>query len=115
VRAFSSTVLVGPTRKRGPDCRSAQPAAFLREVAGAEPDSRSLLGHLVEKSLHQLCYSQPFCLLFALSPGRSDEEQKKNSQICELFLKGAVEDYKNDGPQFIQRLLAGHKHKKKVI
>jgi hypothetical protein len=31
-----------------------------------------------------------------------------------LFLKGAVEDYKKDGPQFIQRLLAGHKHKKKV-
>ena len=40
------------------------------------------------------------------------EEQRSISQICELFLKGAVEDYKKDGPQFIQRLLAGHKHKK---
>ncbi len=35
-------------------------------------------------------------------------------QTCELFLKGAVEDYKKDEPQFIQRLLAGHKHKKKI-
>jgi hypothetical protein len=43
------------------------------------------------------------------------EEQRSISQICELFLKGAVEDYKKDGPQFIQRLLVGHKHKKKVI
>jgi hypothetical protein len=45
----------------------------------------------------------------------ADEEQRSISQICELFLKGAVEDYKKDGPQFIQRLLAGHKHKKKAI
>ena len=44
----------------------------------------------------------------------ADEEQRSISQICELFLKGAVEDYKEDGPQFIQRLLAGHKYKKKV-
>ena len=44
----------------------------------------------------------------------ADEEQRSISQICELFLKGAVEDYKKDGPQFIQRLLAGNKHKKKV-
>jgi hypothetical protein len=26
-----------------------------------------------------------------------------------------VEEYRKDGPQFIQRLLAGHKQKKKVI
>ena len=44
----------------------------------------------------------------------ADEEQRSISQICELFLKGAVEDYKKDGPQFIQRLLAGYKHKKRV-
>jgi hypothetical protein len=44
----------------------------------------------------------------------ADEEQQRGiSQICELFLKGAVEDYKKDGPQFIQRLLAGHKTRKK--
>jgi hypothetical protein len=41
----------------------------------------------------------------------ADEEQRSISQICELFLKGAVEDYKKDGPQFIQRLLAKQKHK----
>jgi hypothetical protein len=27
----------------------------------------------------------------------TDEEQRSISQICELFLKGAVEDYKKDG------------------
>ena len=43
----------------------------------------------------------------------ADEEQRSISQICELFLKGAVEDYKKDGPQFIQRLLSRHKHKTK--
>ena len=41
----------------------------------------------------------------------ADEEQRSISQICELFLKGAVEDYKKDGPQYIQRLLARQKHK----
>ena len=41
----------------------------------------------------------------------ADEEQRSISQICELFLKGAVEDYKKDGPQYIQRLLAKQKHK----
>jgi hypothetical protein len=41
------------------------------------------------------------------------EEQRSISQICELFLKGAVEDYKKDGPQFIQRLLGRQKHKAK--
>jgi hypothetical protein len=43
----------------------------------------------------------------------ADEEQRSISQICELFLKGAVEDYKKDGPQYIQRLLARQKHKSK--
>ena len=43
----------------------------------------------------------------------ADQEQRSISQICELFLKGAVEDYKKDGPQLIQRLLARHKHKPK--
>ena len=43
----------------------------------------------------------------------ADQEQRSISQICELFLKGAVEDYKKDGPQFIQRLLARQKHKAK--
>ncbi len=41
----------------------------------------------------------------------ADEEQRSISQICELFLKGALEDYKKDGPQYIQRLLARQKHK----
>jgi hypothetical protein len=44
----------------------------------------------------------------------ADEEQRSISQICELFLKGAVEDYKKDGAQFMQRLLARHKHKTKA-
>ncbi len=39
-----------------------------------------------------------------------DEEHRSTSQICELFLKGAVEDYKKDGPQYTQRLLARQKH-----
>lgn len=43
----------------------------------------------------------------------ADEEQRSISQICELFLRGAVEDYKKDGAQFIQRLLARQKHKSK--
>jgi hypothetical protein len=43
----------------------------------------------------------------------ANEEQRSISQICELFLKGAVEDYKKDGPQYIQRLLAKQKHKNK--
>jgi hypothetical protein len=41
----------------------------------------------------------------------ADAEQRSISQICELFLKGAVEDYKKDGPQYIQRLLTKQKHK----
>ena len=41
----------------------------------------------------------------------ADEEQRSISQICELFLKGAVEGYKNDGPQYLRRLLAKQKHK----
>jgi hypothetical protein len=40
-----------------------------------------------------------------------DEERRSISQICEPFLKGAVEDYKKDGPQYIQRLLARQKYK----
>ncbi len=43
----------------------------------------------------------------------ANEEQRSISQICELFLKGAVEDYKKDGPQYMQRLLAKQKHKNK--
>ncbi len=42
----------------------------------------------------------------------ADQEQRSISQICELFLKGAVEDYKKE-PQLIQRLLARQKHKAK--
>ena len=41
------------------------------------------------------------------------EEQRSISQICELFLKGAVEDYKREGSQFIRRLLARQKEKGK--
>ena len=41
----------------------------------------------------------------------ADEEQRSISQICELFLAGAVEDCKKEGPQFIQRLLARQKNK----
>jgi hypothetical protein len=45
-----------------------------------------------------------------------DREQGMIAEKRDLFLKGgAVEGYKKDGPQFIQRPLAGHKHKKKVI
>jgi len=43
----------------------------------------------------------------------ADEEQRSISQICELFLKGAVEDYRKEGPQFIRRLLARQKEKTK--
>ena len=42
-----------------------------------------------------------------------EEEQRSISQICELFLAGAVEDCKKEGPQFIQRLLARQKNKTK--
>jgi hypothetical protein len=41
----------------------------------------------------------------------ADEEQRSISQLCELFLKGAVEDYRSKGPQFIRRLLARQKEK----
>ena len=43
----------------------------------------------------------------------ADEEQRSISQICELFLKGAVADYKREGPQFIRGLLARQKEKTK--
>jgi predicted transcriptional regulator len=43
----------------------------------------------------------------------ADEEQRSISQVCELFLAGAVEDCKKEGPQFIQRLLARQKNKTK--
>jgi hypothetical protein len=41
------------------------------------------------------------------------EEQRSVSQICELFLSGAVDDYKRQGPQFIRRLLVRQKEKMK--
>ena len=41
----------------------------------------------------------------------ANEEQSSISQICELFLKGAVEDYRREGAQFIRRLLARQKEK----
>ena len=43
----------------------------------------------------------------------ADEEQRSISQICELFLKGAVEGHRKEGPQFIRRLLARQKEKTK--
>ena len=43
----------------------------------------------------------------------ADEEQRSISQICELFLKGAVEGYRKEGPQFIRRLLARQREKTK--
>ena len=43
----------------------------------------------------------------------ADEEQRSISQICELFLAGAVEDCKKEGPPFIQGLLARQKNKTK--
>jgi hypothetical protein len=43
----------------------------------------------------------------------ADEEQRSVSQICELFLKGAVEDYRKEEGQFIRRLLARQKEKTK--
>ena len=43
----------------------------------------------------------------------ADEEQRSISQICELFLKGAVADYKREGPQFIRGLLVRQKEKTK--
>jgi hypothetical protein len=41
----------------------------------------------------------------------ANEEQRSISQICELFLKGAIEDYEKEGPQFIRRLLNRHKER----
>ena len=35
--------------------------------------------------------------------GPADEEQKSISQVCELFLKGTVENYKKYGPAIQQR------------
>jgi len=43
----------------------------------------------------------------------ADAEQRSISQLCELFLKGAVEGYRREGPQFIRRLLARQKEKTK--
>jgi hypothetical protein len=43
----------------------------------------------------------------------ADGEQRSLSQICELFLRGAVEDYKKNGPQFMQRLLTKQKSRAK--
>jgi hypothetical protein len=32
-------------------------------------------------------------------------EERSTSQICELLLRGAVEEYQKQGPRFFQRLL----------
>jgi hypothetical protein len=36
-------------------------------------------------------------------------EQRSVSQICELLLRGGVDAYKKDGPEYVQRLLASQK------
>jgi len=33
------------------------------------------------------------------------KEERSMSQVCELLLRGAVEEYKKQGPRFLQRLL----------
>lgn len=43
------------------------------------------------------------------------EEQRRVSQICELFLRGAVDDYRREGPQFIRRLLVRQKVRQKTL
>ena len=43
----------------------------------------------------------------------ANEEQRSISQICELFLKGAIAQYRKEGPQFIRGLLAQQKDKTK--
>jgi hypothetical protein len=40
-------------------------------------------------------------------------EQRSVSQICELLLKGGVEAYKKEGPEYLQRLLSNQSFKPK--
>jgi hypothetical protein len=40
-------------------------------------------------------------------------EQRSVSQICELLLKGGVEAYRKEGPEYVQRLLTTHRSKPK--
>jgi hypothetical protein len=39
----------------------------------------------------------------------ADDEQRALSQVCEMFLYEGVEGLKQDGPKFIQRLVAKQK------
>ena len=41
----------------------------------------------------------------------ADSEERSISQICDLLLRGGVEAYKREGPQYLQRLLAKQKPK----
>ena len=39
----------------------------------------------------------------------ADDEQRALSQVCEMLLYEGVEAYKQEGPKFIQRLVAKQK------
>ena len=39
----------------------------------------------------------------------ADEEQRTITQVCEMLLHEGVESYKNEGPKFMQRLVAKQK------
>jgi len=43
----------------------------------------------------------------------ADQEARSISQVCELLLSEGVETYEKEGPKFIQRLIAKHKHRAK--
>ena len=43
----------------------------------------------------------------------ADREQRSVSQICELLLRGGVDAYKKEGPEYVQRLLSTQKSKPK--
>ena len=41
--------------------------------------------------------------------GIADSEARSISQVCELLLSDGVQAYKNEGPKFMQRLVARQK------
>lgn len=43
----------------------------------------------------------------------ADEEQRTITQVCEMFLYEGVEAYKQEGPKFVQRLVAKQKSRAK--
>ena len=43
----------------------------------------------------------------------ADEEQRTITQVCEMFLREGIEDYRKEGPKYIQRLIAKQKTRAK--